>query len=100
MPISKFDGIDYDKLGGRQQNELREQFRHHEMRLIAGDIDALNDIVIPENSYRRVAQKIKSLMIAVFPSDPSTALIYLEILYFLFGKQIRIDVAKRLNIQI
>jgi len=99
---SKFACVPYDKVGGDEQNKLRADFMIYEKALYEKNLVVLNSIPIPENDYQGMAENTKKAMLEDVVNGSEwqqkyEALTYLEILYFLVGKEIRRKAIYRLK---
>lgn len=93
---SRFLYLHYDKLANDKQNKLREQFTKLENELIAGDYSNIERLQPPAPPYHHEFECIRN---AINPDNGlTTSLVQLEILYFLVGKDNRIDFAKRTKV--
>ena len=94
---SKFDYVPYDAQAAGEQNALRGHFKFLEgyvAKRWKGDIDAL---VIPNNEYQVEAAKTKARLIDCINTDHlEEASVHLDCLYFLLGKEIRLQCIKRI----
>lgn len=98
--ISRFGYVPYDEKGGREQNEIRAQFKQFEDSFNAGNFGDFVSWIPPQNEYSFWCDYFKQHILNNDVSSPegrTEALVALEICYFLCGKATRISVIERLK---
>lgn len=84
MMLSKFSRIIYDAEGGKEQNKLRSDFKKYEQQLLAGDMSEIASLPLPEGEYKDIANRVRLMFLAY----PTMRLQCLELMYFIYGKEI------------
>lgn len=94
---SRFSFVDYESSDYNnyqiEQDNLRAKFKSLEVEFNVGHTGSIAKIQIPQNEYSEQVALICSRLLKANMSTPENrnkALIQLEILYFLLGKDIRI----------
>jgi hypothetical protein len=101
MLYNRFGYVPYDSISGNQQNELRDHFKLLESQILNGDASGVEKLVIPNNEYAPMINYCQSFLLVYLSSGKlQDALIELEMLYFLLGKEIRIQCIERLKSKI
>ena len=94
---SRFDFIAYDAKAIDEQNKLRGKFQYIEECVAKRWKGEVEKIQIPTNEYREEAAVAKAAVLKFIDLNKvSEAQTQLEILYYLLGKQIRLECIARL----
>ena len=95
---SKFDYVPYDSQAKIEQNRLRGYFKFLEEYVTKGWKGNIEYISIPDNEYKVEAGRAKAKLIDYISSGKiEEALIQLDNLYYLLGKDIRLRCIERIG---